>query len=87
MVNIAQNEAIVNITFAGSNGDLKDPVLFDATDEEIKTWATEAVRNGGVSNVPANPNANFEGYVIEKYSATEEVDYNRIFLRPKTTFG
>ena len=46
------NEARVNITYKGENGDLPDPVYFDAADGDIKTWATEAVSNGSVPGIP-----------------------------------
>jgi hypothetical protein len=87
MVNIADNEAIVNVTWGGNNGDLKDPVSFDATESEIRTWDTEAVRTGGVSNITADPNANFDDFVIDRFAATSETPYNRLFVRPKTPFG
>jgi hypothetical protein len=87
MVNIAANEAIVNVTWAGNNGDLRDPVSFDATEAEIRTWVTESVRTGGVANIAADPNANFEDFVVDRFAATDETPYNRIFLRPKTPFG
>ncbi|MCK9567621.1 hypothetical protein M0R72_01565 [Candidatus Pacearchaeota archaeon] len=87
MVNIAANEAIVNVTWAGNNGDLRDPVSFDATDEEIRAWVTEAVRTGGVANIPADPNADFTDFVIDRYAATEETPFCRLFARPKTPFG
>lgn len=85
--NIAANEAIVNVTWAGNNGDLRDPVSFDATDEEIRNWATEAVRSGSVTNIAAAQNVNFADFVIERYAASAETPYNRIFIRPKTPFG
>ncbi len=81
------NEAILNVTWANNNGDLKDPVSFDATEEEIRTWATEAVRNGGVSNIAIDRNVDFTDFIIERYAATEETPFNRIFLRPKANFG
>ena len=87
MVNIANNEAIVNVTWAGNNGDLRDPVSFDATDAQIREWVTEAVRTGGVANIPADPNADFTDFVIDRYAATEETPYCRLFARPKTPFG
>ena len=86
-VQIGANEAIVNVTWAGNNGDLRDPVSFDATDEQIKEWVTEAVRTGGVANIPADPNANFTDFVIDRYAATEETPYARCFCRAKTPFG
>jgi hypothetical protein len=86
-VQIAANEAIVNVTYGGNNGDLNDPVSFDATDEEIRGWVTEAVRTGGVTNIATDPNANFADFVIERFASTEETPYNRIMVRPKTPFG
>lgn len=87
MENIAINEAVVNVTWAGSNGDLKDPVSFDATDAEIRTWVTEAVRTGGVANITVDPNANFDDFIVDRFAATEETPYARIMVRPKTPFG
>jgi hypothetical protein len=89
MVNtqIGANEAIVNVTWAGNNGDLRDPVSFDATDADIRTWVTEAVRTGGAANIPADPNADFTDFVIDRYAATEETPFARLFARPKTPFG
>lgn len=85
--NIAANEAIVNVTWAGNNGDLRDPVSFDATEADIRAWVTEAVRTGGVANIAADPNANFQDFIVDRYASTNETPYNRIFLRPKTPFG
>jgi hypothetical protein len=86
MINIANTEAIVNVTWAGNNGDLRDPVSFDATDEEIRTWVTEAVRTGGVINIQQDPNADFTDFVIDRFAATEETPC-RLFIRPKVPFG
>jgi hypothetical protein len=87
MVQIAENEAVVNVTWAGNNGDLKDPVPFDATDAEIRNWVTESVQTGGVTNIPADANANFMDFVVYRHKATEETPFNRLILHPKTPFG
>jgi hypothetical protein len=90
MVNIAANEAIVNITWAGNNGDLRDPVSFDATDEQIRTWVVESVQTGSVTNITADPNVtlgDFSDFVVDRFASSEETPYNRIFLRPKATYG
>jgi len=81
-----ENEARLNITYSGSNGDLADPVFFDASDADVKAWATEAVRNGSVPGIPADAAADFTDFVIDRFSANEEQP-NRLFLRPKTPFG
>ena len=83
---IAEGMARVNVTYSGHNGDLPDPVPYDGTDADIKGWVTEAVRFGGVPGIPANPNANFQDFVVDRFPATAELP-NRISLRPKTPFG
>lgn len=84
---IGNNEARVNVTFSGQNGDLPDPVSFDATDAEIRTWVTEAVRSGSVPGIAANPNADFNDFMIDRFNANDVRGYNLISLRPKTPFG
>jgi hypothetical protein len=78
--------ARLNITFAGFNADLNDPVSYDATDDAIKQMATEAIRTGYVAGIPASPNADFADFVVDRFAATAELP-NRLFLRPKTPFG
>lgn len=90
MVAIAQaefvdGEAILNITWAGQNGDLPNPILFDSTDTDIRRWATEAVRNG-IAGITADANVNFQDFVVERFSATDGLP-SRVVLRPKTPFG
>jgi hypothetical protein len=87
MNEIRDNEARVNVTFGGSNGDLRDPVVFDATDGDVKTWVTEAVRNGSIPGIPADAGADFHDFVVDRFAANETRPYNLIQLRPKTPFG
>ena len=82
-----QYEAKVNVTYGGQNGDLPDPVHFDATDGDVRQWVTEAIRNGGVPNIRGDFRANFNDYVIDRFPATAQRDYNLIQVRPKTAFG
>lgn len=84
---IQENEARVNITWQGQNGDLPDPVSFDATDGDIFQWAAEAVRGGNVPGIDADVNASFQDFVIDRFASTADTPYNRLFLRPKTPFG
>lgn len=84
---IQDNEARVNITWAGQNGDLPDPVSFDAGAGDVLQWATEAVRNGNVPGIQADPTADFHDFVVDRFSATEGRQYNLIQIRPKTPFG
>lgn len=82
-----ETQARLNVTYGGENGELPDPVFFDMADGDVKQIATEAVRGGDVPGIPADPNATFNDFVVERYPANEEVTFNRIMLRPKTPFG
>lgn len=79
-------EARLNITISGMNGDLADPVPFDATDAEIRQWATEAVRGGSVPGITAVADADFTDFVVDRFSSKDDLP-NRLTLRPKTPFG
>jgi len=80
-------DARLNITYGGANGDLPDLVSYDATDGDIKAWATEAVRNGNVPGILPAQTADFRDFVVDRFPATEARDYPLIQLRPKTPFG
>lgn len=80
-------EARVNITWNGQNGDLPDPVNFDAPDGDVINWVQEAVQAGSVPGIQADGAADFEGYVVDRYTATDDVPFHRILCRPKTAFG
>jgi hypothetical protein len=84
---IQDNEARVNITWAGQNGDLPDPVSFDATQGDILQWVTEAVRNGDIPGIRLDGGADFHDFVVDRFAATEGRPYNLIQVRPKTPFG
>jgi uncharacterized protein (DUF2236 family) len=75
MNEIKDTEARVNITHRGSNGDLPDPVFFQATDGDIKNWVTEAVRAGSVPGIVADPDADFTDFVVDRFAATEARPY------------
>lgn len=80
-------EARVNVTFAGSNGDLPDPVAFDSSDAVVKEMLAEAIRNGSVPGIPATAAPDLTNYVIDRFGPTEQRPYNLIQARPKTAFG
>jgi hypothetical protein len=84
---IGANEARLNITWQGNNGDLPDPVANDAADGDLFQWASEAVRGGGVPGIPADPNVRFEDFVVRRFGSTPDVPFNRIMIHPKTPFG
>ena len=82
-----RHEARVNIPLNGQNGDMSDPVPFDATDQQIKHWSLEAIRSGTVSGISPRVAGSLEGCVIDRFPATATVPVNRIFVRPRTPFG
>jgi hypothetical protein len=81
------NEARLNITFGGQNGDLPDPIAFDASDADVKAWAAEAVRNGSIPGIQAAAEADFHDFVVDRFAATEARPFQLVQLRPKTAYG
>jgi hypothetical protein len=86
MAALEAHEARVNITWAGENGELPDPVSYDATDGDLLQWAAEAIRGGSIPGITADPNVNLQDFIVEKYAAKGDLP-NRISIRPKTPFG
>lgn len=84
---IAANEARVNVTYGGSNGDLPDPVSYDSGDGDVKTWVSEAIRTGGIPGIAATANVDLTDFVVDRFTANEARPFNLIQLRPKTPFG
>jgi len=86
---IQEDEARVNVTFAGQNGELPDPVYYNSTDGDIRQMVTEAIRAGGVPGIPAGGvDANtFDNFMVDRFGPTEDRPHNLIMLRPKTEYG
>ena len=83
-----ENAARLNITWDGSNGDLPETVPYDAPDADLRRMAMEAVQHGDVPGITGvDGNVNMDDFVVERYNATEEIPYARVFVRPKTPFG
>lgn len=88
LVNVLkEDEAKVNVTWQGQNGDLPDPVSYDAADGDVRQWVTEAVRTGGIPGIRADAEANFQDFVVERFPATPDRPWNLIQIRPRTPFG
>ncbi len=79
--------ARLNVTYAGQNGDLLDPVLYDATDQELRAIAEEAIINGSIPGITADDQASLGDFVVDRFPAGEGVTENRLVIRPKTPFG
>ena len=43
--------------------------------------------NGSVPGIPADQGADFTDFVVDRFAANAERDYNLIQMRPKTPFG
>lgn len=84
---VREDEARVNITWSGSNGDLPDPVALDATDGDIKQWVQEAVRTGTVPGLAADPVADFTDFVVDRFAPTDARPFALFVVRPKVPFG
>ena len=84
---LRSDEAILNITWDGQNGDLGEPISYSSSDSDIKAWASEAIRGGSVSGIRSDGYVDFEGFIVDRYRANEDKPYNSVFLRPKTPFG
>lgn len=84
---IGNDQARVNVTYGGQNGELPDPVHFQSTDADVRAWVTEAVRAGGIPGLAADARADFTDFVVDRFAATEARPYNLLQIRPKTPFG
>lgn len=84
---LRDDEARVNVTYNGQNGDLPDAVSFDAGDADIRMWVTEALQAGTIPGLRANGNVDFSDFVVDRFARTEARPWNLIQLRPKTPFG
>ena len=81
-----QPMAKLSITFNGQQGDLPDPVPYDASEATIKQMASESVRQGYIPGIDAMA-ADFTDFVVDRFPARADVPINRISLRPKAAFG
>lgn len=79
--------ARLNITYQNQQGELPDPVSYDAPDHDIRAWAEEAIRGGGVAGIDAHAAADLTDFVVERFPARDDIPHARISIRPKTAFG
>ena len=84
---IPEGMARLNVTWNANNGDLQDPVPYDATDQELKHIVTESIQSGYIAGIPVDPNVDLTDFVVDRFAASAEVPYARCFVRPKTPFG
>jgi hypothetical protein len=84
---VGENEAQVNVTYGGNNGDLAQTVFFESSDADVKAWVTEALRAGSIPGLGAHVNADLHDYVVDRHKPTEARPHNLIQIRPKTAYG
>lgn len=78
--------SLLNVTWKGQNGDFTDPVMFDASDADVKRWAAEAIQTGGIPGIDADQSADLTDFVVDRFAAKDGLPA-RLSLRPKTPFG
>jgi hypothetical protein len=81
-------EARLNLTWAGFNGDLQDPVNYDASDEDIRRFAAEALVYG-IPGIPAQPHVrpdDMRDMVVQRFESQGDLG-PKIIVRPKVPFG
>lgn len=83
---IKKDEARLNITHNGQNGELPDPILWDRDDAQVINIATEAVRGGSVPGITPDVTVNFSNYKVQRFPAEDDLP-NRIHIRPAVPFG
>lgn len=86
-INMPADAARLNVTWNGANGFLVDPVPYDASDVDLRAMAQESLRNGDIPGITADQAANLGDFVVDRFPATDDVPYARVFIRPKTPFG
>jgi len=84
---LREDQARINITYSGSNGELPDPVNVDTTDDDVKRMLSEVLRAGDIPGIAAQPNVDLRDFVVDRFGPTEARPYNLIMVRPKTPFG
>ena len=85
---ILPDQARLEVTYRRQHGELPDPVTFDASDNDIRGWVTEAIRTGGIRGIEADPTANLDDFVIDRFHPVEGVrEHNLVQIRPKVEFG
>ena len=81
-------DAKLNVTWDGQNGDLPDMVDYDSTTAELLQLAEEAVTTGGIPGIDADPGADFDDFIVDRFPANEAEGLPaRLMVRPKTPFG
>lgn len=85
------NDAQMTITWGGQCGDLRGPVPYEATDDDLLNMATEALRTGFVDGMAPDEAADLAGFVVDRFPAVNDGPnprpYPRVSIRSKTPFG
>lgn len=78
--------ARLNVTWAGQNGDLDDPVSLDLPDSDVRRIAAEAIAAGSIPGIARAEGVDLSDFVVDRFPATANLPA-RLMARPKTPFG
>ncbi len=84
---IPMDFARLNVTYNNQQGELPDPVSYTTREEDIRSMAEEALRNGDIVGIDRDADASLTDFVVERFGARDDIPYHRISVRPKTAFG
>lgn len=84
---LREDEAVLNITWAGQNGNLAEPVPFSATNAELKAWAMEAIRGGNVPGISADRSVDLSDSKVDRFPPNADRNYNYFVIRANTPYG
>lgn len=77
--------AVLIVALDGELGESPDLVNYDAPDDDIKRWATEAVLGGSIPGIGAQ-DVDFTNYKVRRLPAKDGLP-DRVMVRPKTEVG
>lgn len=80
------HEARLEVTWQGEHGTVDGAIPFDWTDDVILATVQEALQGGDVQGITTQ-GGDIGDFVVERFTANNEVPYNRIMVRPKVTLG
>ncbi len=84
---VTEHEAMVNLTWNGQNYDLRNPVLYEIPEADLKGMLSEVIRAGG-DGIPADGDVGpMADYVVQRHGPTATRPFRLITVRPKTEFG
>ena len=84
-----EDQGVLLITWNGYMGTLPDPIPLNLSDDDTFRIAEEAVRNGDVPGIPADPNVRFRKptFLVDQIPPGNGITYARVFVRNDSALG